>query len=471
MGSSVAVTGGIGPPAAHVGGHGSGAPALDGAARGAVGEALGPSRAPPKESPEHAARRLAFVTLVDRMTEELESSGIQASPQFDEALVSEVEKIARDQVKAMHDEGEAPPGVDMDVLALEAIREVVGLGALAPLIDDEDVSAVHVLRPDHVIVTRGIDVSLADCAYSSEEALELALERLAIQGGAPLRQDELVVERRLPKGIRLYGTRPPLSASVAVTLTRRVRTEHSLEDAIRAGAMSRQMALFLEQCLLARANIMVVGVSRPLVSRFVAALASLSVVGERVVTWLEDGDVSVGGADILSLAPSEMGDRAGPLLEALGGLDFDRFFVGPLHGALANGVYRTIVQGCDGVVATMLAPSARHAVARLSAQVATTGVPHAIDEARDGLGDAFDVWVEVGRSADGRMRLSRVAELSPQDGKVAALRDIFVLVEGAGAAEGVHAATGVVPRCISEFPSRGVRVDASLFRKPGAVRP
>ena len=52
----------------------------------------------------------------------------------------------------MRDEGEAAArGIDLDLLARDALRELVGLGPIGPLLEDDETSEIHVARPDYVL--------------------------------------------------------------------------------------------------------------------------------------------------------------------------------------------------------------------------------------------------------------------------------------------------------------------------------
>ena len=67
------------------------------------------------------------------------------------------------------------------------------------------------------------------------------------------------------------------------------------------------------------------------------------------------------------------------------------------------------------------------ALARVVSQVALTRAGVTVEAAREALGEAFDVAVEVVRAADGRLRVLRVAEIAGADAKGVVARDLFVL--------------------------------------------
>jgi hypothetical protein len=70
----------------------------------------------------------------------------------------------------------------------------------------------------------------------------------------------------------------------------------------------------------------------------------------------------------------------------------------------------------------------------------------------------------VVRTADGRQRVLRVAELAGSDAKGVVSRDLFVL-SADGTGEGAYASTGAVPRLANDFAARGVKLDGGLFKR------
>ena len=85
----------------------------------------------------------------------------------------------------MREEGEAPEGTDLELLARDALRELVGLGPIGPLLEDEETLEIHVARPDYVLAVKGGQPMLADPSFTSEEALGRVVARLAHQSGEP----------------------------------------------------------------------------------------------------------------------------------------------------------------------------------------------------------------------------------------------------------------------------------------------
>jgi pilus assembly protein CpaF len=417
----------------------------------------------PRETPQQAARRLALITLVDRVADIVDLAPLrQPSPPEDD-LSQQIERAVREQAKAMREEGEAPDGIDLELLARDALREIVGLGPLGPLLDDDETSEIHVSRPDYVLVVKNGQPALADPSFTSEEALSRVVARLAHQSGEPMQTGALVVERRLPRGASMIAISPPAAASWVLAVRKRRRVEATLEDLVRGGAMSRTIASFFEACVIARANVLVVGSGAAAVSSLIGALGSAAPVGERVAVVQDGDEIAIAQAQVVPISIVHRGDRGEESVRAASRLGTDRLVVLSLGGAAAAATIDAVGEGCEGVLAGVGAPSLRHGLARLASQVALSRPGATIDAAREAIAESFDVAAEVVRAGDGKLRVLRVAELAGTDERGIVARDLFVLGDGAG--EAAYASTGVVPRLANDFAARGVRLDAAIFRR------
>jgi pilus assembly protein CpaF len=440
------------------------APAPPTAPRSLVPAPFTPGRALPRATPSQAARRLALITLVDRVADVVDLGPLERAPGVDEALSQQIERAVREQAKAMREEGEAPEGTDLELLARDALRELLGLGPIGPLIEDEETVEVHVARPDYVLALKNGQPTLADPSFTSEEALGRVIARLAHQSGESLRDGELVIERRLPRGAHMIAIAPPAASSWVLTVRKRRRVESSLEEMVRSGTMSRSIASFLEACLVARANVLVVGSGGGVVAATLGALASAAPQGERVAVLQHADEVAITQAHVVTLLLSNHGARGEEAVRAACRLGADRLVAASLGGSVAAAMIDAIGEGCEGVLAGVGAPSLRHGLARLASQVALARPGASIEASREAVGESFDVAIEVVRWPDGRQRVVRVAELAGSDARGVVSRDLWVL-NADGTGEGAYAATGTVPRLAGDFAARGIKLDGALFKR------
>ncbi len=430
------------------------------AARSIPPPALAAARPGPQETQKQATRRLALITLVDRVADVVDLSAFERTPVGDGAAQS-IERAVRDQAQAMRQEGEAPEGIDLDLLVREALREIVGLGPLGPLLDDEETNDIHVVRHDYVLASKSGEMALAETPFTSEEALARVVARLAHQAGNPIRAGELVIDRRLSRGAMMTAIAPPAASAWVLRVRKRRRVEGSLAELVASGAMSESVGAFLEASAAARANVIVVGPGGEVVPMVLGAIASAAPAGERVAV-LHDGtdEFLLPRAHAVILPINGHSTRGQESVYAAARLGVDRIVVTSLTGAMAMATIDVIAEGCEGVLAGVSGPSLRHALARLVSQVALARTGSSLDAARNAIAESFDVVVEVERATDGRLRVLRVAEFDGNDERGVTTRDLFVLSVDA---EGLptYRATGASSRMAQDFGARSLKFDAA----------
>jgi pilus assembly protein CpaF len=418
-----------------------------------------------RETSAQAGNRLALITLVDRIADAVDLAPLRASLAVDEALSQAVERAARAQASAMRDEGEAPEGIDLDALARDAVRELIGLGAIAALLDDDEVSEIQCVRNDQLLVHRAGTLAHAGTAYTSDEALGRAIARLAQQAGEPVKAGELVIERRLPRGAHMIAIAPPAASGHAVVIRKRRKVDATLEDLVRSGAFSRPMAVFLDACVQARANVLACAPAGTSAAQLVAALASAAPPGERIALLSDVEEVQIPQAHVVAISLADARSRpVEEVVRAAARLRPDRLILSSIPTGATASLIEAIGEGAEGVIAAGAAPSLRQLLARFASQLVLSRPGLDADAARDCISEAFDVAVEMTTLADGRPRMLRIAELGTGEGRTP--RDLFVYApDPSGSGDGTFQATGVQPRAIADFAARGVKLDASIFKR------
>jgi Flp pilus assembly CpaF family ATPase/pSer/pThr/pTyr-binding forkhead associated (FHA) protein len=360
------------------------------------------------------------------------------------------------------------PGVAPD-RAIELARcELIEHGPLTELIADPGVSEIGVTRFDKVVAVRNGRLA-SETGFSSSVALRWAISRLCAEADAPLLESERegVVERRILPGVQLSAIMGFASSNGACVSIRKARSiDTTLEDLVRRGAISRAMATFLQQCLAARVNVLIVGPRDGGVESLFAALAQSSsdttcvFIGERepsghAANWLVTGSDAPAIAGALRVAASLPGARVAVELGS---------------GELCAKVVEAIADGCDGVVATRYAPNLRRALARLPGVVAATRPELAIAAARELVAHAFEIVVEIARLRDERHRVLRIAEITTVNDNEIQTQDIFTFVidrtAAGGTIEGTFAPSGVMPQLVDTLRARGASIESSVFSRP-----
>ncbi len=419
-------------------------------------------------APTHAAaHRNVLRELLAHATRGLDLTALAQEPP-PATLVAPIDHALLARANELHSRGESA-GLTPDVLVAEARRELFDLGPLGPLLDDPDVEEVHVLRHDLVLAVHDQKHIATEIAFSSEEALERALRRLCARNGVPVASGEQLVERRLRGGVRLTAAIAPgvVDAHVAV-LRKTHRSKCTLDELVRAGALSRGMAMVLSAALQGRANMLVVGSNASGAYDVLSALVAASAVHERVLVLDADTAWTSPMPHSVSVAVDDAPRSLREALRLAAHVRPERLVLPALSRSLLGGILELIAGGAGGVMAGLPSPSIRQAILRLPADLAATQPALTVETAREWLASAFDIVVEVARLDDGRLRVVRIAELSASPGALG-VSDVFTFApaDPRSGPEGHFHPTGVVPRVVEDLVDRGIALDRSIFQRSG----
>jgi pilus assembly protein CpaF len=421
---------------------------------------------PPIDVAVQARRRGWLAALVQRVNAALDEP---VQVQTTAALARRVTDVLGVQAGLMAASGELPAEVEVETLVAEASRELLSTGPIEALLADEEVQEIHIASHDQIIVTAARVQLVSEVAFTSEVALTRALDRLCASAGQPLLGDEVYVERRLARGVRLFAIlpKPPGHGQIAV-LRKPQRADLSLDDLVRLGTISHAMAGLLRLSITARANVLVTGSIGSGTTSFVAALASAGRSDDRVIVLQEDDEFILNQPHTVSLLLDDAPDVRVRTVRAAARMHPDRLVVGAFAGVVAAEIVDAIGDGIDGVLAAAHAPTIRQAMLRLPADLAATRIGLSPEAAREWLASAFDLAVEIARLPDGQHRVMRIVEPSIEANALV-VRDVFAFTAGrttpGGAIDGAFHASGLVPRIIEDLIAKGVTVDASIFKR------
>lgn len=422
------------------------------------------------DSSQAAAHREALLKLMDRATSAIDTGPLASGEAPSPALGAAIERALAEKAGQMRAAGEIPAGLDSEVLVAEARRELFDLGPIGPLLEDEYVEEVQVIRHDHVVALHGKKQVATEIAFTSEAAVSRLLRRICVRSGRPLAAGELFIERRLDRGARLFGVIPPASGDGHLLVIRKPqRALSTLEDLVRAGTVARQMATLFAHAVQGRSNILVTGGVGSGATMLLGALAGAGNLEDRVVVLQEDDELVLNQPHAISMLIGDTAEEGARAVHAAIRVRPDRLIVGAFAGHVVAEIVDAVGDGVDGVLASARAPTLRHLVARLPADVAATRRLMGVDTAREWLAGSFDLVVEVARLRDGRHRVMRVAEFSLAQGNPLELRDIFTFTvertAAGGMVEGSFVPTGVVPRIAEDLVARGIPLDLSIFKR------
>ena len=279
------------------------------------------------------------------------------------------------------DDQDMPAGVDPAALCQEVLDEAVGLGPLEPLLAAADVTEIMVNRHDEIYVERQGRLYRHPAAFSSEQSVRWAIDRVVTPLGRRIDEAAPMVDARLPDGSRMHAIIPPAAIRGASLTIRKFPGRSLTLDALtRGGSLSTAMAAFLAFGVRARRNLIVSGGTGSGKTTLLNVLSNEIPDAERVITIEDAAELRLEHAHRVAL------EARPPNAEGKGRIDIrelvrnalrmrpDRIVVGECRGGEAFDMLTAMNTGHEGSLTTLHANSPRDALARLEAMVLMAGL-------------------------------------------------------------------------------------------------
>ena len=343
------------------------------------------------------------------------------------------------------------------------IDHFMGLGPLQRLLDDPEITDIHVRGTGPVWVKRrdGSRSELAAVVDSDDELIRLVRNASSRSSSGERRFDASTVECNLclPDGSRLFAVMD-VSASPSVVIRKHQFALSSLDELRRGGSLTDELEAFFGAAVRARRNIIVAGGTGSGKTTLLRALINEIPCDERIVTIEDAYELGIDrfsdlhpDFDTLQSRPPNIEGRGEIALADLTRMalrmDPDRVVVGEVRGAEAFPMLLAMSQGNNGSMCTLHADSTRSVFPKLAAYVsmANTGLP--VDVVNLVIANAVHLVVHI-EFTRGVRRITSVREVVDADGPQIVSNEIFEAREG-GATDVGYPMTGELRDLLSEY--------------------
>ncbi len=360
-------------------------------------------------------------------------------------------------------------------LTAEVQDDVLGYGPLQRLLDDPDITEVMVNGPEMIYIEKSGQLQRAASRFASEEHLRLVIERIVSRIGRRIDESSPMVDARLSDGSRVNAVIPPLAFNgSSLTIRKFSKDPFKVDDLIRFGTLSPEMAELLDACVAAKLNVIVSGGTGSGKTTLLNVLSSFIPDGERIVTIEDAVELQLQQDHVVRL------ESRPPNVEGKGEVSIrdlvrnslrmrpDRIVVGEVRGGESLDMLQAMNTGHDGSLSTVHANSPRDAVARLETLVLMAGMDLPLRAIREQIASAVDLIVQLTRLRDGTRRVTAVTEVHGMEGQTVTLQDVFVFdysagVDDSGRFLGKPISTGIRPRFTDRFAELGITVSPQVF--------
>ena len=325
-----------------------------------------------------------------------------------------------------------------DSLVSEAVSHVLGLGRLDPLLEDDDVTDIHV-RGSHPVWLKyrdGRREQAPPIVDSDAELIDL-IRRAATRLTRTERRFDTghpELNLQLPDGSRMFATMD-VSTHPSMVIRRHKFDHSNVRDLMCSGMFTEQVGSFLAAAVRARRNIVIAGGTGSGKTTLLRALMNEVPPFERIVTIedayelgidkfthlhpdhdaLQSREANIEGSGEIDLAAlTRMALRMDP----------DRVIVGEVRGAEAFPMILAMSQGNNGSMCTMHADSTRSVFPKLAAYVsmAPSGLPTETVNLLLASALHFGVHIDV---VEGKRQISSIREVVDADGNTIISNEVF----------------------------------------------
>ncbi|MFQ0978631.1 CpaF family protein [Vibrio campbellii] len=416
-----------------------------------------------------------YIHLRDQIFNALDASALESLSKSDleRQLSNAVDMlVSRDQLSVS--------SLARSEYVVSMIHELVGLGPLQVLMDDDTITDIMINGHQQVYVERFGLVQQADVHFLDEKQLADIAKRIASRVGRRVDESSPTCDARLEDGSRVNIVLPPIAIDGTAISIRKFRQESiGFADLIEFGALSPEMAKLLQLAARCRLNILVAGGTGSGKTTLLNALSQYISQGERVVTIEDTAELRLLQPHVVRMETRTAGIEGSGEVNSrdlmINSLRMrpDRIIVGECRGAEAFEMLQAMNTGHDGSMSTLHANSPRDALARVESMVmmATNNLP--LEAIRRSLVSAVDLIIQVNRLHDGSRKVMSITEVIGMEGKNVVLEELFCFQSDPhhheGKITGHYETTGVMSRSVLFEKARFYGVDKELADTISAI--
>lgn len=291
-------------------------------------------------------------------------------------------------------------------------------GILTQLIEDPQVMEILVNNHETIYYEKHGELQRADLRFNSEKDYLITIQALAAFTGNLPSETNPIVDARLVDGSRVHIIMPPVVKTPSVTIRKFPHRMLMVEDLLKFGAFTPEIAVYLDQAIKNRMNILVSGGTGSGKTTLLNALVHLIGDEERIVTVADAGTLRINKPHLVMLEgnPPNYEGKGGvtnaQLITSAMKIRPDRIIMGEINtGEEASLFIQALQTGYDGGMASMHANTPQDALARLEILLTAHSPYLPLAILRTQLAEAFDVVVQIQRLNDGSRRVITIEEV------------------------------------------------------------
>lgn len=312
-------------------------------------------------------------------------------------------------------------------------NEITGYGPITPLLLDNAITEIMVNSPDEIYVEiDGKIVKDETVSFINDKHIIRTIQRIVQPLGRTIDSANPMVDARLRDGSRLNAIIPPLSLKGPVLTIRKFNKKlESIDDLLRRGTLTVNMARFLEAAVKAKLNIIISGGTGTGKTTLLNILSGFLGEDERIITIEDAAELMLHQSHVISLETRLMNYEGSgevtirDLVRNSLRMRPDRIIVGEVRGSEAFDMMQAMNTGHEGSITTLHANNPVDALNRLETMILMNEMEIPVSAVRGYIENAIDLIVQIDRLSDGKRKVTSISEIVGMKDKEIELKEIF----------------------------------------------
>lgn len=355
-------------------------------------------------------------------------------------------------------------------------NEINGYGPLTELLKDGNITEIMVNSPHEVYIElEGNLVKDDSISFINDEHIIRTIQRLIEPMGRTIDSSNPMVDSRLKDGSRINAVIPPLSTKGPVMTIRKFkRSMNNIEELLRVGSLTTEMARFLEAAVKSKLNIIVCGGTGSGKTTLLNVLSSFVNEEERIITIEDAAEIFLTQPHVISLETRTTNyEKSGEitirdLVRNSLRMRPDRIIVGEVRDKEAFDMLQAMNTGHEGSITTLHANGCADALHRLETMVLMGAMELPVKAIREYIKSAIHLVVNMNRYTDGKRKISAICEVDGIENEEIKLTDIFtfeqIRVTSKKEIDGVYKKHKIKPKCLDKMNSYGYMEINDMFK-------
>ncbi len=351
--------------------------------------------------------------------------------------------------------------------------EILGLGPLQPLLEDDTITEVMVNGAKNIYIERKGKVHRVPVTFENNDHVMRIIDRIVAPLGRRIDESSPYVDARLPDGSRVNAVIPPISlVGPVLTIRKFSRNPITVEQLIQFGSVSQEAIQFLKACVESRLNIVISGGTGSGKTTLLNILSGFIPADERIITIENAAELQLRQEHVVTL------ESRPPNIEGRGEITIrdlvvnslrmrpERIIVGEIRDEAALDMLQAMNTGHDGSMTTLHSNGPRDTLSRLETMTLMAGMDLPSRAIREQVASAIDLICHQERMRDGTRKITNLTEISGMEGEVITMTDIFVYEQTGienGQIVGRLRPTGLRPKFMDKLEAAGINLPPSIF--------